>query len=128
MQNVGELLEAKCLAMAETAKQREQNTINKPSLNLVSKPSLINNINIKPSIIPSLNQGFKPISKMEFHRTANQLTFWGVSNSGAVIKREGATYVQMAVKITLNSLETAKSPKAYFRGVLKNIQSGEFAL
>ena len=70
----------------------------------------------------SLINGFYPIEKSEFHRIANQLTLWGVSSSGAVIKREGPSFVRMAVDITLNNLDKAKSPKAYFRGVLKKLQ------
>lgn len=101
--------------------QKPLNTI--PSLN----SSLIN-INIKPSLNkPSINTGYKPIDKQEFARIAKQLTLWGVTNSGAVIKREGAHYVRQAVDITLLNLDKAKSPKAYFRGVLKNLQTNNAA-
>ena len=100
---------SRCQEMAE---------LEKPSINQVYKPSLIN-INFKPSIIPSLNY----ISKTEFARVAKQLTDWGVTNSGAVIKREGANLVKQAVDITLLNINTAREPKAYFRGVLKKLQN-----
>jgi len=58
------------------------------------------------------------------NRIAKQLTEWGVTNSGAVIKREGANYVRKAVDITLTA-EKVKCPKAYFRGVLKRLQNGD---
>ena len=78
---------------------------------------------LNQEFIKGLSDGFKPINKAEFHRIANQLTLWNVSNSGAVIKREGPSFVRMAVNITLQNLVKAKSPKAYFRGVLKKLQN-----
>ena len=80
-------------------------------------------VTIKPDNISGLIDGFKPIDKKEFHRIANQLTLWDVSNSGAVIKREGPSFVRMTVYITLQNIHKAKSPKYYFRGVLKNLQN-----
>lgn len=69
-----------------------------------------------------LNNGFKPIEKSEYFRIAKQLTQWNVSKSGAVIKREGPTFVKWAVDITLQNIDRAESPRAYFRGVLKKLQ------
>ena len=102
--------------LRQQVKLKEQNKTEQ-NLNSENKHSS-NNIEFEQE----LNYGYKPINKSEFHRVANQLTLWNISNSGAVIKREGPTFVSMAVDITLQNLNIAKSPKAYFRGVLKNLQ------
>jgi hypothetical protein len=81
-----------------------------------------NNISIKPEIKNSLNHGFEPIDKKEFYRIASQLNLWNIKKAGAVIKREGPTFVRLTVDITLQNIDRAKSPKSYFRGVLKNLQ------
>lgn len=80
-------------------------------------------VTIKSGNVSGLIDGFKTIDKKEFHSIAKQLTLWGVSNSGAVIKREGPTFVRMAVYITLQNIDKVKSPKNYFRGVLKKLQN-----
>jgi len=66
--------------------------------------------------------GFKSIEKKEYSIVARQLTAWGILNSGAVIKREGPCFVKAAMEITRKNIEKARSPKAYFRGVLKKLQ------
>lgn len=86
-----------------------------PSINKLS----LNNINLNQEFKLSLNQ---VLNKRDFHRIASQLTQWNISNSGAVIKRENPILVKKAVEITIANLDKAKCPKAYFRGVLRNLQ------
>lgn len=67
-----------------------------------------------------MDYGYRRVSKEEYHKMSNQLTKWGVWNSGLVIKNEGATNVKQAVALTLACIDRVKNPGAYFMKVLKN--------
>jgi len=97
--------------LVEHVKQKDAQKHTPPTKDVVSETH-----------IDIIVDGREKLTKYEFHIVCKQLTAWGILHSGAVIKHEGPRFVKMAVEITKQNLDKIRSPKAYFRGVLKNLQ------